>query len=348
MLVISCQDVDALRELIVRGRESLLFLHLRGVQSQHIVVLPEGAVTDIRASASGDQSRKPGGVPVTRASQFLEAILKSDRVVRVKASVDGFANAQVSQMTSSSALYASAFISSGADVLIATRADVSRVRELLQEEERVVGVEEFPFTDMCGWAMRCSWSLKGRADQEVAERLLRPVVTWAKSITLIDRYAGRRLACIRDADESDDWLAGRQARYLAFFRLLLDTWSRVGRAEPWCGKLRLITERTGRCPPWQELSRIIKATMDSCIPCDAESSNRSISTVVELRTNVGHDRFLVTNMDVVVGFTRGFDFLVNGRCEACDVYVKREGEDAGTLPVKHALVSPMIGGSVQG
>jgi len=341
MLVVSCHDVDALRDALLRKQEGLVYAHLAAMQDRHVLVMgQDGASTD-RLDVTGVRTDGDCGVRVTRVTQLWNDLVSSARLVRVECDA-GLQQSLISRgVTRSGACCASAFLAASADVMVAISQDVPKVRDSLPDGiGEICTLQEYGFSRAATLEREQACCVGGRPSAELASRIIRPLVMWAKKITLIDRYLGRRLAGLPD-DGFPSWKADRACeRYQAFLQLLAGTWSKEGKASPWCGQLVLCTEF---CPSLGDSKRQKELIMEAareCLADEAESAPpRRVEIGVQLKKDVGHDRYLLPGWDLVVGFTHGFDILDGGVCMPCDVYVRRLGRDSRVEAVSKVLTA---------
>ncbi len=113
--------------------------------------------------------------------------------------------------------------------------------------------------------------------------------------------------------------------------------SRAGRPHPGVG------EYAREMGDAKRQKALIASAAEECIgKGEGSADTRRVRIEVQLKKDVGHDRYLLTDMDFVLGFTHGFDFLCEGVCDPCDVYVRRLGQDRRTEVVSRVLTAPEV------
>ncbi len=327
MLVVSCQDVAALREALAAGKGSELLRHLIGTQRNHIVLQPSGSDVSLGEGEGSTSSGIPN-LPATRVGQLWQEILESPRLVRCTANSATLSELAAMSFPAHSAPHAAVLRGATPDVAIMSADAAEKVRTW-PESDLVVTFDEYPTTSAYDREQQCSISLEGRNTQDVARLILRPAVTWAKSIYVVDPHIGRGL---------QEGSGG----FGPFLRLLVDTWFARRLAEPRTADLEL-TLITAPAPD-RGTPRAQQRQIEQCVAASIGGSqpDRRITCKVKLRRPDEmrrlHDRFLVIpNLDVVLGFTRGFDFICDGRCKPCEVFVRQLGLDSSTDTLSRIL-----------
>jgi len=342
MFVVSCHDVDALRDALIRRQDDVVYRHLAAVHSRHVLVVPTNGLAPQRLDTGGVKIAGDRGVRVTRITQLWQDIIRSDRLVRVKVD-DELRRKLVSQgVTESGACHAAAFHAASADVLVTIPQDAQKLRESRPSGAgEVCSLEEYAFSRAALRERDQTCHLWGLSSKELASRVLKPLVMWAKSVTLIDPYIGRRLAGLLDGTKPQREIEEARTRYQAFIRLLTGVWLHDGRALPWGGYLTLCTEFVQKMGDATRQRKLITDAVGECVVKEIGATcARSITVAVRLTRGVCHDRYLLPGKGIIAGFTHGFDILHDDVCAPCDVYLRRLGQDRKIEIVTRVLTAP--------
>ncbi len=157
---------------------------------------------------------------------------------------------------------------------------------------------------------------------QFVEQVVDPVVYWARSVRIIDPHV---CSC-----------AIRKGSNLFRFK---DTITAIHHA--WrngyyggTGAFEVISTATD---PWDPQAAGLSAdqqaqSLASELELNDEHATIRLKTAKAGLRIINHDRFLVTNQEVVLGFTRGFDVTGgDGHCVPCEVYTRTRREAGDTI-----------------
>ena len=150
-------------------------------------------------------------------------------------------------------------------------------------------------------------------EDRLLQEVIRPIVYWAEQCTIIDKVISGAAFGGESGKKSGNWQLYKDT-IRAVFDIWRDRYFKHGN-----GGFRVISNHVGRHVGDKEAMELAKELdlldqpgVEICLKPDRET-----------RCLI-HDRYLLTNRDVCVGFPRGFDLLRRGgTCAATDAYLRQ-------------------------
>ena len=295
--------------------EAIMASHLRDVQLCHLLVVDEGGTVWREIIALAEK--------VPWLGMYLNACISESRIVYLP-SVQQHGDKVRQWLDQAGSAEAVGLIAhKQVDVLVAANQTVD-----------AMSIEKMPLDKTCMLRdyhkspsyQRESLSRGARAlntltKKEFLDDVITPVVWWAEACTVIDKMI------VRAAYGDPGGQRKEQSNFSDFketIHAILGIWRKGPRRSE--GTFRIISEHTNQYIG-DELAKQLADKLGLADACDIEIC---LKNKEELKV-LNHDRYLVTNNDICIGFTRGFDLLdadfkgnkQNMMCGISDVYVRQ-------------------------
>lgn len=301
-----CSGDDPIRRALIRE-------HISHVAHAHLIVIDRERPGE--NSILGVQTRKAIESLPPGLRQRMEAAIAPHRIIRLPFDAER-RNSIVELLGRDETAIAISFQGKGLDAVIT-------------DDEGKAGFEvisENPGTDLMTLAEYCDsschqrlaetmggYSTRDITTSEFNRVIVGPVLRWAKGVMLIDRHIG---SAYYDKKTGDDNIDNQWARVCATLRFLYQTWEATIDPDERRYEFSVITQMYDRKKWEQQPSRYgpYPDKMDqakniaSGLKLGKYAKVKIIRVPSSLRS-INHDRFLCTDRDVVLSFSRGFDLL---------------------------------------
>ncbi len=297
--------------------EGWMALHLDNVRVAHLLACddsPEGSAIwseILRAQASS---------PLLAAK--LGACLNPQRVVYVNPHPTRPQKVRPRLDSDGSAQAVGLIANPGVDVLIAAQGTVEAMEAEGISANKVFTASSYHNSEAY---RRERLSFGGRALRDLTkadflDQIIRPVVCWAREATIVDKVITR--AAFGDAGNGDPkptWPKFKQT-----VAAIHAAWKEGAYASE--GTFRVISSHT---------SYMIGDALAEELAKKLDLGCKDLHVVLKRPQDVhdlGHDRYLVTDKDMCVGFTKGFDLLADDKaCGATDAYLRQPQAERDTV-----------------
>jgi len=197
------------------------------------------------------------------------------------------------------------------DVFVVSR-DTKAIIELIKmKQPETYLLKDYSESNACTLENEFSGSviLEGKSIQEVTEKYLNPILYWAKTVTIVDKFINIALC-----DRKHNWELFRDT-----VRELYSIWEKgdgFSRSADIGNRFTIISSR---------------CTINADEACNLlenlglSNKKKYIDIQLKAKSNFKHDRYLITNQ-IEVNFTKGFDFLnkKNKKCTECTLSSSRK------------------------
>lgn len=166
---------------------------------------------------------------------------------------------------------------------------------------------------------------------EFLREIIIPVVCWARHVTVIDKML--TLAAF-GGNEATGRPNANWSKFRATLQCIYEAWMKTPCSRD--GKFEVISSHN-HFKVGDDLAKELAEKLDLAKP-NVKVSLKSDSEVGA----INHDRYLVTDKDVCVGFTKGFDLLgPDAPCGVSDVYIRQPQLEKDT--VAQLMHAPAVG-----
>lgn len=315
------------------SKRAALVDHLAHVAHSHLAVVDTGET--LGCSLRESCAAMPSGL-----RKRLELALSPSRIIRKP--LDAQRERDLLAILGRRGSAAALALQSGAVDAVVTDEEGRAGLQLLQDPipENVLTLPEFILSD-CHQRLLETMGAVATGDMQQAEfsrLIVAPVVKWAKKITVIDRYIASALYD-DDPDERDD--DDQWGRTRATLKFLYDTW------EEHCALKKesfVIVTQPYRQWTWGKKQWHAPECPNPCMQAQmlaeqldlGEKAQIELVSVPRSMAAFEHDRYLVTDREVVLTFSRGFDVIrPNERLTVSDISL----HNAGGMPAAVTLLS---------
>jgi hypothetical protein len=160
-------------------------------------------------------------------------------------------------------------------------------------------------------------SLKGLSTTVILDKIVNPAIRWARRVSIIDRHLGRS---VKESNSNSDAFRDMVAA-------ILRQWKRGPGSRDRNAEFQIVTGSYEGCDLGDRLAESIAQKLGLASESKAVVMLKAGKTIADHK--LFHDRYLQTDQDVTIGFTRGFDLTPGARCDAY-LFCGTEGENTAT------------------
>lgn len=291
---------------------ALLEMTLKAMAQNHLPVIDEGST--LPKAIQQKLLQRP------KFEMLYGALFHPGGVIRV--SIENNRDSQLAEwIDSGSATAVACSEHPFVDCLLASDDTITAMKEEQCNCSKATGLAQFPGCPCC--RLEATKPIGGMTKEQFLAEIIRPVVRCAEKVTIIDKIIIR--AAFGDANNPSGRPEKNWPSFKKSIQAVYDEWKFGLHAES--GLFEIITwpvthvQKSGKPLLEDDLAEELGRRL--AIPF----RNLRVMFKNEWRFKADmHDRYLVTNQGIVLGFSKGFDLFSSGTLGTCDVYLRKPDE----------------------